>query len=142
LVSGPHTLSAYVALDRAKAWVEAENIHEVWGLVQKWFALMESGEAENHYPDPTWEDGDYPNNAALTSKVADKFIEEIDADFMIEKNRFQGRSAPEFSRLPPHARLAFVQEAYRLIKTQSAIDEEAQERLDKGEVMPPPSVPA
>ena len=145
----PHTLfqscmagsGEYASSDntvaRARAWVEAENIYDVWKLVQEWYTLMENDEAKDRYPDPYWNDDDYPDKAVLTQEVADKFIEEMDADFMLEKNRFQGRLPPEFSRLPAHARLAFVQEAYRVIKSTSAIHAEADERLAAGEVLPP-----
>ena len=126
---------------RARAWVEAENIYEMWKLVQEWFDLMESGDATNRYPDPYWRD-DSPeavDKASLNQEVADKFIEEMDADFMLEKNRFQGRLAPEFARLPPHARLAFVQDAYKVLKTTAQIEKEAEKRLTAGEALPPPA---
>ena len=126
-------------LTRARAWVEAENVYEMWKLVQVWFQYMESGEAINRYPDPYWKDDDYPGKVALTQEVADTFIREMDADFMLEKSRFQGRLAPEFARLPSHARLAFVQEAYKIIKTSDVIRKEAEVRLEAGESLPPPS---
>ncbi len=125
-------------LTRARAWVEAENVYEVWNLVQRWFDMISSWEAMNRYPDPLWNDEDYPDKVPLTQEIADNFIEEMDADFMLEKSRFQGRLAPEFARLPPHARLAFVQEAYRVIRSTAEIHEDAGERLSVGEVMPPP----
>ena len=122
----------------ARAWVEAENTFLVWEIVQAWFLMMNSGEALNRYPDPTWKDEDYPTKASLTQDVADLFISEMDADFMLEKSRFNGKLPPEFARLPAHARLAFVQEMYRLpIKTAAEIAEEADERLAAGEVIPP-----
>ena len=124
---------------KARAWVEAENIFEMWKLVQEWFELMHNGEADNRYPDPYWNDEDYPGKVPLNQEVADEFIEEMDADFMIEKNRFQGRLAPEFSRLPAHARIAFVQDAYKIMKTSTDIEKEAEERLGAGESLPPPS---
>ena len=100
---------------------------------------MHNGEADNRYPDPYWNDEDYPGKVPLNQEVADEFIEEMDADFMIEKNRFQGRLAPEFSRLPAHARIAFVQDAYKIMKTSTDIEKEAEERLGAGESLPPPS---
>jgi hypothetical protein len=124
-------------MTRARAWVEAENVYEVWKLVQHWFDLMNSGEAMNRFPDPYWDDSKYPDKYVLTQEIADAFIEEMDADFMLEKSRFQGRLAPEFARLPAHARLAFVQEAYPLIKTSSQISQEAERRLAAGETLPP-----
>ncbi len=124
---------------RARAWVEAENIYEVWKVTQHWFELMESGEAASRYPDPFWRDEDFPGKAPLTQEVADRLIEEMDEDFMLEKGRFQGRAAPEFSRLPPHARIAFAQDLYRVMKTSAEIYKEAEERLARGEVLPPPT---
>ncbi|MCI0438692.1 MAG: hypothetical protein L0177_06120 [Chloroflexi bacterium] len=123
---------------KARAWVEAENVFEMWKLVQQWFDFIESGEAQNRYPDPFWKDEDYPDKRPLTQEVADAFIEEMDADFMLEKNRFQGRLAPEFIRLPSYARIAFVQDAYRIIKTSGQINEETDKRLATGEKLPPP----
>lgn len=125
-------------LTRARAWVEAENVYEAWKVVQAWFDLMESGVAEYRYPDPYWSDEHHPGKKPLTQEVADRFIEEMDADFMIEEGRFQGRLAPEFARLPSHARMAFVQECYWVIKTATEIHEEAERRLAAREVMPPP----
>ena len=126
---------------KARAWVEAENVFEVWKLVQVWYDLMSTGEAENRYPDPFWDDSKHSEKAVLTQDFADVFIEEIDADFMLEKSRFQGRLAPEFIRLPVHARIAFVQDAYGLIKTSTQIKSEADEPLTGGETMPPLSRP-
>ena len=121
----------------ARAWVEAENTYEVWKIVQDWFGMIESDEASNRYPDPYWRDEDHPEKTPLTQDVADEFIEEMDQDFMLEKNRFQGRLAPEFSRLPAHARIAFVQEAYKVIKTSVEIKAEAERRVKEGETFPP-----
>ena len=126
-------------LIKARAWVEAENIFQMWELVQKWFELMESGEAENRYPDPFWKDEDFSDKVLLTQEVAHAFIEEMDADFMLEKNRFQGRLAPEFARLPAHARMAFVQDAYKIIKTSHQINDETDKRLSSGDSLPPPA---
>jgi hypothetical protein len=123
---------------RARAWVEAENVYEMWKLVQAWFEFIESGEAQNRYPDPYWSDENHPDKAPLTQEVADRFIDEMDADFMLEKSRFQGRLAPEFARLPAHSRMAFVQDAYQIIKTSSVINNEADHRLAAGEALPPP----
>ena len=122
---------------RARAWVEAENVYEVWNLVQRWFQLIDSGDAVNHYPDPNWDDSQHPGKVYLTQDVADTFIEEMDADFMLEKSRFQGRLAPEFARLPSHARLAFTQEAYGIMKTSADRNAEADRRLATGETLPP-----
>ena len=128
-------------ITRARAWVEAENVYEMWKLVQKWFELMDNGDATNRYPDPNWSDVNFSDKVPLNQDVADSFIEEMDSDFMLEKSRFQGRLAPEFARLPSHARLAFVQDAYRLIKTGKQINEEAEQRLAVCETLPTPVRP-
>lgn len=120
-----------------KCWHEAVNIYYVWQKVQEWFEMMESGEVLNRYPDPFWDDADYPDKTALTQDVADEFIAEMDADFMLEKSRFQGRSAPEFSRLPPHSRLAFVQEVYQIILSSAEIERRAIASTEAGEELPP-----
>ncbi|MCH8986614.1 hypothetical protein IIA94_00375 [Patescibacteria group bacterium] len=117
--------------------MEAENIYEAWKLVQRWFEMMESSEAQYRHPDPRWNGEDYPNKVPLTQKVADRFIEEMDADFLLEKSRFEGKEAPDFARLPSHARLAFVQEAYGILKTTKEISKEAEKRFATGEIMPP-----
>ena len=126
---------------RARAWVEAENVYEMWKLVQKWFEFIENGSATDRFPDPYWKSEDYPDKVPLNQEIADTFSEEMDADFMLEKSRFQGRFAPEFVRLPQHARMAFVQDAYKLVKTSSQINREAEERLSAGETLPPPVQP-
>ena len=119
--------------------MEAENVYEVWKLVQKWFDLIDSGEAVNYYPDPNWDDSQHPGKVSLTQDVANAFIEEMDADFMLEEGRFQGRLSPEFARLPSHARLAFAQEAYGIMKTSSDINAEVDKRLTAGQTLPPAS---
>ena len=126
---------------RALAWVEAENVFEVWKIVQRWFEMMDNGDYFDRYPDPNWRDEDHPQFTALTMEVADKFVYEMDEDFLVEKNRFQGKLAPDFGRLPEHSRLAFVQECYLTMKSSVQIREEAMERLKAGEVMPPPMNP-
>ena len=35
---------------KAKAWVEAENLVEVWALIQQWFVMMENDTADHQYP--------------------------------------------------------------------------------------------
>ncbi len=121
---------------RARAWVEAENVYEVWKLVQQWFELIDTDEALNRYPDPNWDDTQHPGKVSLTQDVADTFIEEMHADFVLEKSRFRGRLSPEFARLPSHVRLAFTQEAYGIMKTSADINQEADRRLAAGEKLP------
>ena len=129
------------SVTRARAWVEAENIYAVWKLVQTWSDMMNSGEVENRFPDPYWDDEKHSDKAVLTQELADLFIEEMDADFQLEKDRFQGGAAPDFARLSPFQRMAFVQECYPIIKTAAQINKEADERLAAGEALPPPVKP-
>ena len=78
---------------KARAWVEAENIFEMWKLVQEWFELMHNGEADNRYPDPYWNDEDYPGKVPLNQEVADEFRREergdiertLDAVFVLDE---------------------------------------------------------
>ncbi|HZX50298.1 MAG TPA: hypothetical protein VFE94_04130 [Candidatus Paceibacterota bacterium] len=114
---------------KAFAWVEAENICKAWCVVDKWFQLMQTGEADNHLPDPLWHRRDHGKKAPLTQELADKFIEELDEDFLIEKGRFGGRLPPDFSRLSPSGRIAFVQEMYEVLLTEEELEEEADRRL-------------
>ena len=125
---------------KARAWIEAENVYEVWQIVQKWFDFMKAKLVGHQLPSPYWQDDLYPDKTKLTQSVADLLVKEIDEDFMLEKTRFMGRKAPNFSRLPPGARLSFAREIYRVMKSQKAINIEADERLAKGEVFPHPKV--
>jgi hypothetical protein len=113
----------------------------MWKLVQVWYDLMNSGEADNRYADPFWDDSKHSEEAVLTQDFPDLFIEEMDAGFMLKKSRFQGRLASEFIRLPAHARIAFVQDTYGLIKTSAEINSESDDSLARGEIMPPPVRP-
>ena len=133
IISGSSTDSEVA---KARAWVEAENIFEVWKIVQKWFDLMKAKLVGHELPSPYWQDDLYTDKTKLTQSVADLLVKEIDEDFMMEKNRFMGRKAPNFSRLPPGARMSFAREIYRTMKSQRAINIEADERLAKGETFP------
>lgn len=122
-------------LDEAMAWVEAENIAAVWKVVARWFQYIESGEAAHRYPDPKWQTP--KGRASLTLERADQLIKEMDADFEIESYRFPSGGGPDFKRLPAHARMAFAQEVYGVLKTEAEIEEEASRRLKAGERFPP-----
>lgn len=114
-----------------ESWVEAENVMKVRELVCGWFNAMESGEANNRYPDPY--------GKAISQQKADKFIKELDDDFNKESGRFEGLSAdvgPEFFRLKPHARLAFAQEFFSLVMTKAQIKKEAKRRVKAGVKFP------
>lgn len=118
-------------LEKACSWVEAENTFEIWKIIQKWFDFIENDDAINKYPDPY-------SDVKISIEMADKVIKEIDEDFMLEKSRFQGRLAPEFSRLPNHSRIAFIQEVSLILKTMDEIKSEAIEKVKSGELVPPP----
>lgn len=132
-----HTNPKNDLLIQAKAWVEAENAIEIWGLIQEWFEMLENNTAIHQYPDIFWENDKYPDLKPLTQDVADEFVEELDADFMLEKNRFQGRGAPDFNRLAPHSRMAFAQAFYRITMSEKQITEKARELVDAGTKIPP-----
>ena len=122
---------------RACGWVEAENMMAVWRLVEDWFLAMEDGTADSRYPDPNWaQPGD---REPLSQELADRIIEEMEEDFLIEERRMlnMGKKPPEFSRLAPHARMAFAQQIYAIMKPLWAIREEAKERAAAGESLPP-----
>jgi len=121
-----------VRTDNAFAWVEALNIEQIWAVAKRWFALMQSGEARLRYPDPLWQPK--PGRKPLTQDVADFIVAEMDEDFLIERGRFPRESGlgPEFSRLPPHARQAFAQELYDVMKTTAELKADATWLLETG----------
>ena len=84
---------------------------------------LQSGEANLKYPDPNWKDTEHNGRRALTQEVADEIVEEMDEDFLIERNRFPKDSGlgPELSRLPSSARVAFAQELYGIVMTRGEI---------------------
>ena len=139
IISADWGMNTRTAIEKAEQWVEAENTTAVFALISAWFELIESGEAELKQPDPFWESPE--SKAPLTLEVADKFISEMDEDFMMERSRFQGRLAPEFSRLSPQARMAFMQAVYGVILTTVEIKAEAARRLGMGEEIPPKAKP-
>lgn len=130
-------------LKDAIAWLEAVNIYHVWKIIQEWFDLMQDEEQglldiHTRNPDPSWNHDDYPDFVPLTQEIADVFIDEMDLDFNLEKARFQGRLAPEFARLPPRVRVAFVQSIYKVMRSLKSLTAEAEERLAFGDLLPPP----
>lgn len=122
--------------DSAYDWLEAENDAAVWAIVQKWFEYMESGQAAHMYPDPAPQ----PKRGCkpLTPELADYLIAELDDDFNEERGRFPEGHGPEFSRLLPHARLAFAQELYGAMKTGKELETAAKQAIREGLLLPPP----
>jgi len=116
----------------ADYWVEAENIFTVRAIFIDWFNAMEDGSAANRYPDL--------NDATYIMEDADKLVKELDADFDIEKRRYHGlkvEAGPGYERLAPHSRLAFAQEVFGAVLSESEIYIEAKRRLEAGETIPP-----
>ncbi|MBI2098228.1 MAG: hypothetical protein HYT49_01010 [Candidatus Wildermuthbacteria bacterium] len=70
-------------------------------------------------------------------ELAHKYVEELEADYEIERGRFPENRGPDFKRLPPPARFRFLQMAYDIQKTRQQIVEEAERRLLCGEILPP-----
>ena len=93
---------------------------------------MQSREAEQRWPDP--------QGGAVSVELADMLIEELDADFNKEVNRFPGidpEAGPAFHRLLPHARLAVAQEMLGVLKSEAQLEEEMERRMKNGEKLPP-----
>jgi len=123
--------------DAAVGWIEAENIFDVRAIIIEWFDALNDGTANDRYPDPICLEG--PPGKPITEERADKFIEELEADMLKEWMRFGslGREAgPGFDRLEPHARMAFMQAVWQVMKTMDQIQEEAAERT-KAKELPP-----
>lgn len=129
-------------------WCEALATQRAWEVVKAWFRAMQAGEAALRYPDPLWQPK--PGRKAITQELADIMVQEMDEDFLLQQNRFPKESGlgPEFSRLPPHARLAFMQEIMDASRTTREITQEASALIATGWLPPgwnppqaaPPSV--
>ena len=119
------------------AWLEAVNILDVWKVVQDWFEAMQRGEANNRYPDPAWANGDGPMKKDVTQEIADRLVVEMDEDFDLERTRFPGGRGPGFQRLAPHARLAFAQQYFAIVKTAQQLEAGAEDLLLRGVTLPP-----
>ena len=131
----PNSLAyAHPSLEQAKAWVEAQNVEKTRRIMSKWFEFMQSGEVKLKCPDPYWSDDEHPERHKLTREVADEIVHEVDEDFEIERGRFPRETGfgPEFSRLPPHARMALAQGLCVNRMTEREIADEAECLLTKG----------
>lgn len=114
------------------AWVEAENIMEIRSLMSNWFDAMEDGTANKRFQDP--------RGPVISLEEAERMIAEIDDDFNIESNRWRGlgvEAGPDYFRLEPHAKIAFVQQILMTIKSISQLEEEVFNRQKIGEQIPP-----
>src|SRR3989344_2344975 len=126
-------------LDRACAWVEAVNTYDVHELHAQVFRALESGEAYTWVPDLHWKPKFPPEQKRPpTMELAHEYVGELEADYEIERGRFPEGRGPDFKRLPPPARLRFLQLAYDVQLARGQILEEARRRLAAGEVLPPP----
>ena len=109
----------------AREWVEAENIFAVREVIIEWFNAMNEGVANDRYPDPLNLEG--PPGELITEERADEFVEAL------EQARFKGlgkEEGPGFPRLEPHARIAFMQAMWQVMKTDKQLRLEAKERLE------------
>lgn len=119
-------------LECAYYWIEAENMWMVRVIISKWFRWLNEGVANNHYPDL--------RQKVFSRERADAFIEALEDDMMIEEPRFShlNRDAgPGFDRLVPHARQAFIQDVWSVLKTRAELWAEAEQRLKAGIRTPP-----
>lgn len=119
-------------LECAYYWVEAENVWLVRATVAKWFDWLNEDVANKHYPDT--------RGKMFTQERADAFVEALEDDMMREESRFSqlGKDAgPGFLRLEPHARVAFMQDVWLVMKTKEELWDEAGRRLGAGIKAPP-----
>ena len=114
----------------AYAWVEAENIMLVREIVCRYFDALQADTLEDFAANPF--------DTTVTQDMADKLVEELDADFQIESGRFpDGGVGPEMHRLPPEKRLAMAQEVFASIMTSQQIMAEVKRRK-KAKIPTPP----
>ena len=122
-------------MQKACAWVEAENMQKFWAEVIKvWFARLQDGTHIYYYPDPYWKPK--KGHLVLDQECADRLLTELDADFQLEAGRFPGSKGPDFNRMAPHARIAFAQAVSDMLKSESEIHDEAEQRFKAGEQFP------
>ena len=125
-------------LKKACAWVQAVNTYDIHELHSEIFNALESGEAEKWSPDADWSPSLPPEEKLVpTQELADLYIEELIADYELEKRRFPDGNGPGFERLTGPARFYVAQRAYDIQMTIRQIVTEAERRLANGEVLPP-----
>ena len=134
-----NTNSALTPAGRATAWVEAENTEKVFAVLIDWFRAMQDGTAKDRYPDPLFKTR--KGLCPLSTEVASKLVREVEADFGLEVPRMQhtkaGTVGPGYDLLAPEQQMALAQDVYRVLMTDSEIEEEAKRRLARGESVPP-----
>ena len=111
-------------LTPAALWILAKNILEIRQLCQRWSILIKNGEWVNKKPDPllpSWE-----------LYRARKLVEELEADFDLESNRWDTIGAtdgPGFDLLEGPPLMAFCQEFDKIRKHDKQLEDEA--KLDR-----------
>lgn len=116
----------------ALAWAEAENIIEIRDLLCSWFDAMENGTADKRSLDP--------RGPAVSLEEAEMMIAEIDDDFNKEKNRWESlevEAGPDYFRLAPAAKIAFVQQILMTIKSMGQLEKEVWARQKADEQISP-----
>lgn len=124
--------SILTAEEVACDWVEAENMMAIRLILIEWFDALQDGTANDRYPDPL--NMEAPAGKPITQERADLFVEELEEDMLMEKARFRGlkrEAGPGYTRLEPHARIAFMQAVWRVMLTPEEIKSEARRRLKK-----------
>lgn len=126
------TQRSYDIAHAALAWAEAENIMAVREVMCDWFDAMENGTANKRRFDP--------RGPIVSLEEAEKMIAEIDDDFNLEKGRWASldvEAGPDYFRLEPIAKIAFVQQILMTIKTIEQLEKEVWIRQKAGEQIPP-----
>lgn len=90
------------------------NINAVSMVINDWFDAMEAGEAVARFPDPN-----YPKQ--WTEDRIDELILAIDKEYNHEafgwaKDAYKVVAGPDFFRLEPLQRLAFIQDLHRIVE--------------------------
>jgi len=119
-----------------ESYLEAENIMAFRELLCNWFKMIEDGRTEKIYPDFS--------DTSVTLDMANLLIEELESDFLLElprAMRVNGTTkGPGFTRLNDHAKIAFAQQVFGLIKTPEQITKEVEEKHLNNEIIIPESL--
>jgi len=116
-----------------ESYLEAQNIMDFRELLCLWFKMIEDGRAEKIYPDFS--------ETLVTLDLANLLINEIEDDCLIELPRAMSvngtTKGPGFTRLNDHAKIAFAQQVFSLIKSPEQITKEIEEKHRNHEVIIP-----
>lgn len=119
-------------IDFAIKWVESEYVLKIRSKCNEWFRLMVTGEHKKRLPDPM--------NDEWSEERARHLVEELEADFEVESGRWKGlnvEDGPGFDELTGPPLIAFAQDLGQFLKTDEEIEQEAKERFESGEEIPP-----